>query len=64
MNINPMQLIPQKLINSNPMIKRLVEMVKNGNEKELENFAVNLCNERGINFKEEFPKFMGKYKKQ
>ena len=71
--MNPMQILqnfmgkggnPQQLVqramgnNSNPMITNLLSMAQNGNQKGIEQFARNVCKERGINYDEEFPKFM------
>lgn len=43
---------------NNPMINNLMEKAKKGNDKEVEEFARNFLKERGINFDEEFQKFM------
>ena len=48
----------QQPTNINPMISNLINMAKNGNNKEVEQFAVNLCKERGIDFYKEFPAFI------
>ncbi len=40
--------------NSNPMIGQLMQMAKNGDSQQIENFARNLCKERGIDFDSEF----------
>lgn len=47
--------------NSNPMMKNLYGML-NGNPKGIENFARNICDSKGINFDEAFPKFMSQFK--
>lgn len=44
--------------NINPMINNLINMAKNGDNKQVEQFAVNLCKEHGIDFYKEFPMFM------
>lgn len=48
----------QQPTNINPMISNLINMAKNGNNKEVEQFAVNLCKEYGIDFYKEFPAFI------
>lgn len=48
----------QQPTNINPMISNLINMAKNGNNKEVEQFAVNLCKEHGIDFYKEFPAFI------
>ena len=44
--------------NSNPMIGQLMQMAKNGDSQQIENFARNLCKERGIDFDKSFSEFM------
>lgn len=73
MNMNPMQMMsmlkniknPQQLLmqafstkSANPMITNLMEKANQGDTKSVEEFARNFCKERGINFDEEFSKFM------
>lgn len=48
--------------NTNPMIKNLVDMAKNGNSKGVENFARNLYKEQGKDFDKEFAEFMKNFK--
>lgn len=59
---NPQQFLLNAFANNapSPMIGNLINEAKKGNTKEVEEFAKNFCKERGINFEEEFPKFMGK----
>lgn len=78
MNNNPLNIIknyfrkggnPQQLFarfmqqNQNPMVNTLIKMAQNGNTKELENFARNMCKEKNINFDIEFSNFMKNFKK-
>lgn len=67
--MNPIEMIkaiknPQEFVfnmlgtNTNPMLKNLVEMAKNGQNKEIENFARNYFKERG----EDFDKIMSNFK--
>lgn len=48
--------------NSNPMIKNLVEMAKNGDNQGVENFARNLYKQQGRDFDREFNEFMKNFK--
>lgn len=48
--------------NTNPMISNLIKMAKEGNSKGVEEFARNICKERGRNFDDEFSKFMSNFK--
>ena len=73
---NPMQILktmvnsknPQDLVinmiskNSNPMFSNLIGMAKKGDTKSVENFAKNLCQQKGINYNEAFPEFMKQLK--
>lgn len=67
--MNPMEFLktiknPQKFAmdmmkqNSNPMMKNLMEMVQSGNTKQIEQFARNICKERGMDFDKSFAEFM------
>ena len=63
MNINPMQMLkgmgnPQQFIQkmmgnsqimSNPMAKNALDMAQKGNMRGVEQMAINICKERGIN---------------
>ena len=44
--------------NSNPMINKLMNMAKSGNPQEIENFARNMCKEKGMDFDKSFAEFM------
>lgn len=63
MNNNPQQMV-MKMIenNANPMVSNLIKMAKEGNTKGVEDFARNICKERGKNFDDEFSKFMNNFK--
>lgn len=43
--------------NTNPMAKEILEMAKSGDKKGIEEFARNICKEKGVNFDEEISKF-------
>ena len=59
MNINPMQLLNNFINNNtNPIFKDLIGMAQRGDNKGIENFAINFCKEIGIDYPKEFPKFM------
>lgn len=55
---------PQELVmramgaNSNPMLESLMQMAKNGNSADIENFARNFMKEKGRDFDREFAEFM------
>ena len=59
---NPQQFLMNAFANNppSPMIENLINQAKQGNIKEVEQFARNFCKERGVNFEDEFSKFMGK----
>lgn len=63
---NPQQLLQKAMGmngNNNPMIANLMSLAKSGNKEQVEQFARNICKERGINYDEEFPKFMSNFNK-
>lgn len=56
---SPQQMISNMISqNSNPMMQNLMKMAQSGNSQEVENFARNICKEKGIDFDKEFSKFM------
>ena len=56
---SPQQMITNMISqNSNPMIQNLMKIAPNGNTQEVENFARNICKEKGIDFDKEFSNFM------
>ena len=57
---NPQEMIVQMLqqqMGSSPVGQNLLTMAQNNDGKGIENFARNLCSQRGLNFDEEFAKF-------
>lgn len=58
----PQETIMQMMGNDNPMVNNLLKMAKNGDKKGVENFARNMCKEKGIDFDKEFDKFMKEIK--
>lgn len=56
---SPQQMISNMISqNSNPMMQNLMKMAQSGNSQEVENFARNICKEKGIDFDKEFSNFM------
>ena len=56
---SPQQMITNMISqNSNPIMQNLMQMAQKGNSKEVEDFARNICKERGIDFDREFSNFM------
>ena len=56
---NPKQFVINMLKqNQNPMAIQLMQMVKNGNTNQIEQFARNICKERGMDFDKSFAEFM------
>lgn len=62
-NKTPQQIL-QKMIsnNSNPVLNNLINMAQTGDSKGVENFARNLCKEKGKDFDKEFSEFMSNFK--
>lgn len=60
---NPQQMVMKMMEqNGNPMVSNLIKMAREGNTKGVEDFARNICKERGKNFDDEFSKFMNNFK--
>ena len=68
--MNPMNMIKQymmkgmtpqnilsKLGTNNPILKNVINMAQNGDTKGVENFARNICKQKGMDFDKEFSKF-------
>lgn len=47
----------QQMYQNNPMFKRAQQMVSGKSEKELQQIAVNLCKQRGIDINQAFNQF-------
>ena len=61
---NPQQLMMNMLQNmggNNPMVGNVLKMAQNGDTKQLETFARNICKEKGVSFDDEFAKFRQQY---
>lgn len=59
---NPQQMVMNMLGNNNPMFNNLMKMAQNGDNKGVEQFARNLCKEKGIDFDKDFSNFMNNFK--
>lgn len=62
---NPMERIKTLMmnkLNTNPMFKDLIEKAQRGDRQSVENFARNICNERGLDFDKEFAAFMQNFR--
>ena len=56
------QKLSKQMMQNNPLFKRAEEMAQGKSEKELEQVARNLCNQRGIDIEQaykQFQAFMG-----
>lgn len=49
--------ILQQMNISNPILSNIIGMAQNGDTKGVENFARNICKQRGLDFDTEFSKF-------
>lgn len=60
---NPIQMLSSLISrNTNPIIKDLVQKAQSGDTKSVEQFARNMCKEKGVDFDKEFTKFMSNFK--
>lgn len=56
---NPKQFVMNMLNQSqDPMTAQLMQMAKSGNTQQIEQFARNICKERGMDFDKYFSEFM------
>ena len=56
------QNILSKMSINNPILNNVISMAKNGDTTGVENFARNICKQRGVDFDTEFNKFKGNFK--
>ena len=49
--------------NTNPIFNNLMQMMENGDDKGIEQFARNICKEKNIDFDKQFGEFMNNFKK-
>lgn len=62
---NPQQMAEQMIQSmggNNPMLGNLMQLAKNGNTKNIEQFARNICKSKGIDFDKEFSSFLSNFK--
>ena len=62
---NPQQMAEQMMQSmggNNPMLSNLIQMAKDGNNQNIEQFARNICKLKGIDFDKEFSSFMSNFK--
>ena len=73
--MNPMMILKQCMLKGmtpkgilsqmniqNPILGNVINMAKNGNSKGVEDFARNICKQRGVDFDTEFNKFKNNFK--
>ena len=61
--MNPVQIFNNLIKqNTNPIIKDLINKAQSGDTQSVENFARNLCKDKGVDFDKEFSKFMNNFK--
>lgn len=49
--------------NTNPIFNNLIQMMEKGDDKEIEQFARNVCKEKNIDFDKQFGEFINNFKK-
>ena len=54
--MTPQNILGQMNVN-NPILNNVISMAKNGDTSGVENFATNICKQRGMDFDKEFNKF-------
>ena len=52
----------QSMSGNNPMLGNLMQLAKDGNTKNIEQFARNICKSKGIDFDTQFADFMKQLK--
>ncbi|MBQ8044711.1 MAG: hypothetical protein IJ272_11335 [Clostridia bacterium] len=62
MNMDRLKMLIMNKLNSNPMFRDLIQKAQKGDKQSVENFARNICKERGIDFDKEFANFMSNFK--
>ena len=73
--MNPMNIIkqyisqgltPQSILNrfniNNPILNNVITMAQNGDNKGVENFARNICKQKGLDFDTEFANFQQSFR--
>lgn len=59
---NPQTIAMKMIGNGNPVLGNLAQMAERGDEKGIENFAINLFKEKGKDFDKEFSDFMNNFR--
>ena len=62
MNMDKLKMLMMNKLNNNPMFRDLIQKAQKGDRQGVENFARNICKERGIDFDKEFANFMSNFK--
>ena len=62
MNMDRLKMLMINKLNNNPMFRDLVQKAQRGDKQSIENFARNICKERGIDFDKEFANFMSNFR--
>lgn len=52
------------LSNKSPELNKLIELAKQNNVEDLQNYARDYCSKMGINFDEAFPAFVNQFNKK
>lgn len=62
MNMDRLKMLMMNKLNNNPMFRDLIQKAQKGDRQSIENFARNICKERGIDFDKEFANFMSNFR--
>ena len=62
MNMDRLKMLMMNKLNNNPMFRDLIQKAQRGDKQSVENFARNICKERGIDFDKEFANFMSNFR--
>lgn len=62
MNMDRLKMLMMNKLNNNPVFRDLIQKAQKGDKQSVENFARNICKERGIDFDKEFANFMSNFK--
>ena len=62
MNMDRLKMLMMNKLNNNPMFRDLIQKAQKGDKQSVENFARNICKERGIDFDKEFANFMSNFR--
>lgn len=62
MNMDRLKMLMMNKLSNNPMFRDLIQKAQRGDKQSVENFARNICKERGIDFDKEFANFMSNFR--